>query len=72
MIKLYEVTFDLENTQRLSVLMAAGSPDEAKRAAHDTLCHAMEPKGIGDCIKYNWRFSEITVQEVTIKELATA
>lgn len=68
MIKLYEVSFELESGNRLNVLMAAPSQDEAKRAAHDTLCHASEPKGVGDALRYCWRFDEITVREVTLTE----
>ena len=66
MIKLYEVCFELENSSRLYVLMVAGSADEAKKSAHDTLCAAAEPRNVGDAIQYNWRFGEITARVVEI------
>lgn len=66
MIRLYEVRFQLENGSALNVLMAAGSADEAKGFAHDTLRAASEPRHEGDVIQYNWHFDEITVSEVML------
>lgn len=69
MIKLYEVKFDLDNGQTLSMLVAGGSAGEAKGAAHSILIAASEPRGIGDAIKFNWRWDEITASEVIISEV---
>lgn len=68
MIKLYEVRFELEDGSTLNVLMAAGSPDEAKTWAHTTLMKASEPRADRDALRYCWRFDEITVSEVTLTE----
>lgn len=72
MIKLYEVRFELENGSTLNVLMAAGSPDEAKGWAADALRASAEPRADRDALRYCWRFDEITVREVEINELSHA
>lgn len=69
MIKLYEVIFELENGQYLNVLMAAGSADEAKHSAADTLRNVTAPRKPGDSIRYCWRPYEITVREVSLAEI---
>lgn len=69
-IKLYEVRFDLESGSALNVLMAATTADEAKRFAADTLRQASEPRSDGDCLRYCWRYDEITVREVRVEDLA--
>lgn len=69
MIKLFEVRFELENGSTLSVLMAAGTAEEAKRFAADTLRATAEPRADRDALRYCWRYDEITVREVEINEL---
>lgn len=70
MIRLYEVRFELENGSSLNVLMAAGSADEAKDFANSTLQAVSEPKGNGDCMRYCWKYDEITVREISLNEVA--
>jgi hypothetical protein len=71
-MNLYEVTFHLESSRDLHVLMAAPTADEAKRQAHAVLGESCEPKNVGDVMKYNWRFTEIDVKEVRLIEQAVA
>ena len=66
----YEITFHLESGYDLNMLVAAGTAETAKKQAHIILGTACEPKGVGDVMKFNWRFDEITVRQVIVAPTA--
>jgi hypothetical protein len=70
MIKLFEVKVPLLDGYTMSVLMASPDADTAKGEVGKQLRASSEPRGIGDCIQFNWRHDEMTATEVVISERA--
>lgn len=71
MIKLFEVKVPVEG-YTMSVLMASPDAESAKDDVGKQLRASAEPRGVGDCIMYNWRHDEMTATEVVIYPAAGA